>query len=967
MMAPSQRSMNIAALCLFGLSNLYLQSRYYTSAAFERPIHFSVATLTLAGFALWCLAGFLGFESRHREYPWTKILLASPTLLPTSFHGLRNWAHSRAPSVTWAYLVFCVILRTVLNWRIVRTIHCSRDGLHLFLPFFLALCDHPYLRAIRHPKCADDETFARTPVVRFASIALLWGFAASDLFLLREDKTNVICPAGWYIERFIPVAQLLALSLDAIIIAQVGRLRQNSQDQPTLWHFLGTLFLASASILAFLAAWSCLDRVNLRWNIFLTQLELRDLFVDSTIAGVALVSGIYLLGNFHSNLIALLAAATSASVLILAKCYDGTLAVIWSGFWGLATGLVAFLGMGALLHLCKVNLTSTAPPHREGSFATSRYIIGALVSFLVVFFHAFFISARVVYEPSPRQPMANARKESDSWLATATKSTTLESAVGEYRQRYGLPPPPNFDKWYAFTTSVKSPVIDIYDQINSDLLPFWAIPPAVLRERTTHLLEHPKLSIGGLLVEGGKISVSPHIHGTHRWMMSVIEDMVRPFAQWLPDMHLAFNLDDECRVSVPATDMGQFIDEALATRSRLDSKHNLASFSPSQSPPWATEFLVADQSIWEERSNWFLDRSKGPIFYEWISPTCPANALANKAHWWNRKTRCSDCSSPHTQSGFVCNWTMAGDLCHQPDLAYLHGFLTSPAAMAATHTLFPVFSQSRVHNFADILYPSPWNFGDKVTYEEARDIPWEQKLNSVYWRGASSDGFATHGSWQMFLRARFVHLVSSARAAVDSYNVFRFLTRRHQNPSVDSGILRTSDSFSERDFRSKEQIAVNVSFVGNFSRCDERDCLAERVTFYGTSSSTSPVAIDFQESWQHRYLVDLDGAAFSGRFLPFLQSASLPYRASIFRTWWEERVHAWKHFIPIDIRLGDFWAALDYFGGVGVGEAEEIAQAGQQWAQKALRKEDMQVYMFRLLLEWGRIIDDQREDIGFSP
>jgi hypothetical protein len=31
-----------------------------------------------------------------------------------------------------------------------------------------------------------------------------------------------------------------------------------------------------------------------------------------------------------------------------------------------------------------------------------------------------------------------------------------------------------------------------------------------------------------------------------------------------------------------------------------------------------------------------------------------------------------------------------------------------------------------------------------------------------------------------------------------------------------------------------------------------------------------------------------------------------------------------------------------------------------------LRKEDMEIYFFRLLLEWGRLTDDRRDQIGFG-
>ena len=46
-------------------------------------------------------------------------------------------------------------------------------------------------------------------------------------------------------------------------------------------------------------------------------------------------------------------------------------------------------------------------------------------------------------------------------------------------------------------------------------------------------------------------------------------------------------------------------------------------------------------------------------------------------------------------------------------------------------------------------------------------------------------------------------------------------------------------------------------------------------------------------------------------------------------------------------------------------DAVWIAQQGKRWADQVLGQRDMEVYMFRLLLEWGRLIDDEREKIGF--
>lgn len=47
-------------------------------------------------------------------------------------------------------------------------------------------------------------------------------------------------------------------------------------------------------------------------------------------------------------------------------------------------------------------------------------------------------------------------------------------------------------------------------------------------------------------------------------------------------------------------------------------------------------------------------------------------------------------------------------------------------------------------------------------------------------------------------------------------------------------------------------------------------------------------------------------------------------------------------------------------------QAMFIARTGREWVERTVRREDAEVYMFRLLLEWGRIVDDNRENVGFS-
>ena len=130
----------------------------------------------------------------------------------------------------------------------------------------------------------------------------------------------------------------------------------------------------------------------------------------------------------------------------------------------------------------------------------------------------------------------------------------------------------------------------------------------------------------------------------------------------------------------------------------------------------------------------------------------------------------------------------------------------------------------------------------------------------------------------------------------------------------------------------------------------------------------------FSDTFRNKYLIDVDGMSFSGRWRAFLQSRSLGLKATIFREWHDSRLWAWRHFVPLDNRYDDLYSMLTYFIGTeqqGVKvqrhdyEAYKLARQGREYAAKVLRREDIEIYVFRLLLEYGRVVDDNRDSIGF--
>ncbi|MCJ1478740.1 hypothetical protein MMC13_007424 [Lambiella insularis] len=556
--------------------------------------------------------------------------------------------------------------------------------------------------------------------------------------------------------------------------------------------------------------------------------------------------------------------------------------------------------------------------------------------------------------------LSEAAKQHQAWREQSATSSTLLQAVAEYRRRYKRHPPPHFDKWYEYASSRHSLVIDDFDTMYDDLLPFWAFEPQYLRARTRELLSDTWNEVAEVTVRSGKAEIGEKMAPTHRWMVEGAIAMMSSFIEHLPDMDLALNINDESRVAIPHADLKKYRDVGMNTGQSTEKKDNTWSVNRAQS--WEAS---------NDPTRTFEDHSFTNTFYNYGSISCPPESPARQRHIWDPRTLCTSCFSPHSIGPFIRNWTLSASPCHQPDLINLHGFYLSPAAFKSAHEPLPVFSQSKAHGYADLLYPSPWNYMDKVRYDPSPsedvgdtahpDLPFAEKRNTLFWRGATSEGLSVVGTWKGMTRQRLVHLANNHTSRIP------VLLPDFDKQSKQKYQFMSSKAISSHPYL--QNTTMNISVVDKIVRCGDTDCPIQEAEF----GLASP--IEFQEHWQYRYLMDVDGAGFSGRFLPFLQSRSLVFKAALFREWYDARLTAWQHFVPIDLRLHGLWSTLAYFGGGGkdgdgtagrVKEGETIANQGKEWAGKVLRKEDMEIYFFRLLLEWGRLTDDRRDEIGFE-
>ncbi|KAJ5724641.1 hypothetical protein N7493_006369 [Penicillium malachiteum] len=96
---------------------------------------------------------------------------------------------------------------------------------------------------------------------------------------------------------------------------------------------------------------------------------------------------------------------------------------------------------------------------------------------------------------------------------------------------------------------------------------------------------------------------------------------------------------------------------------------------------------------------------------------------------------------------------------------------------------------------------------------------------------------------------------------------------------------------------------------------------------------------------------------------------SVPLKLTFFREWHENILTPWVHYVPLNKDGDEIPEIVCFFEQDPAGQkiARDIGEGGQLWANKAIRNDDMDVYMFRLMLEYARVQDDDREYLGFRP
>ena len=568
-------------------------------------------------------------------------------------------------------------------------------------------------------------------------------------------------------------------------------------------------------------------------------------------------------------------------------------------------------------------------------------------------------------------PIATFMREADQkWRDyESSRSITFKQTVEKYRSKYGRHPPPGFKEWYKYARKKNVFNIDDFDQVMDDLRPFWALEPKTIRMYAAHMWENEGDGISGVHIRNSKVAKLTF----SSWRSETFKTLVEKFVEFLPDMDIAMNRLDQPRLVVPWEDMQTLLAKEYETRSLLPEV--LDSFTTEQT-------LLADLKLKKpeedksERLNpeWF--NRAGRQYMELASQACPPESPAR-----SNLTITEADAMYKSLGGLVSNFNLSSDLCTVgPAVQNLHGFLYSSSSIIASKLLLPVFGECKVSVNSDILFPANmyWKKDIRYDYSDKGDLAWDKKKEDMIWRGVTSGGVQLPENWRTMHRQRLVQLLNGTYMALEGREV-PVLT---QPPTADEQIQQgstyeTFHRFQPSLFANEHTDVGFVEAWGCVPNC----------SFY-KDIFTWKLPVDLTDQFRSKYLIDVDGHSFSGRWRAFLQSKSLGFKATIFREWHDSRLFAWRHFVPLDQRYDDLYSLLTYFIGYGKpgsqrppeddyangdvyvpehdAEAKRIADQGREWANKVLRREDIEVYTFRLLLEYARLIDDNRDMIGYS-
>ncbi|KAK4683682.1 hypothetical protein P7C73_g6549, partial [Tremellales sp. Uapishka_1] len=517
---------------------------------------------------------------------------------------------------------------------------------------------------------------------------------------------------------------------------------------------------------------------------------------------------------------------------------------------------------------------------------------------------------------------------------------SLEDAVDDYMRGWGMQPPKGFDKWYDFTQLSPSPrtppLPTLFPLSHNPFLTFLSHPASLLRERVDEVRGKGAIFTFTFVPDGqgdkgtactekqawvpkdwadrGKGRVQ--IRGTTAWqwrcnntltlLLPILPLLPAELFTMDPPLELAFSSDDGPRGMVHSAFREH--SEALGKAGKVWPKAQLEKAEQGMRWTYGWQWSCPDDAPLKTQNTDLVlndlvagiggDNGKGP-----------------------RKT-------------FIADFAKGADYCYNPDLMPLHHILLSERHRAAVEIVPVVATCKTTYNSDVVGVPL-----DGV-YETVDYVPWEEKTLS---KRGSATGLSHQKDtlWRQSQRERLHFL---------THNTSTSTVPVLADKSPVGGKLGVEE-WSRIELNEKW---MDVGLSGGPVQCKKEDgsCdeMAKEIDFM--------TRVRKEDSLKYKFVVDVDGNGWSSRFRRLLSSNNVVLKSTLYPEWFQEMLIPWYHYVPLKLDYSDMYDIMAFFEGSPDGStpgrddlAKEIAAQGYDFVRTRWRLEDMQSYMFLLILE----------------
>ncbi|KAG7089382.1 hypothetical protein E1B28_011072 [Marasmius oreades] len=541
------------------------------------------------------------------------------------------------------------------------------------------------------------------------------------------------------------------------------------------------------------------------------------------------------------------------------------------------------------------------------------------------------------------------RAEKD-WKAKLERaSTSLEDAVKEYKRRYKRDPPKGFDQWWDYVEKHNIQLPDEYDEIYLDLQPFWGISPSDLLVIQKELEEKKdSYTIGKTESTNVTIVRTSFREELHQQLIKGtpnVVNLLRDIEEYLPPFRATFSPHDGPN-RLSDFEVKDFALEAAS----MDTHLTRESFPEASSLGW----LSACSPRSRARNLPVPFRQKQTDLLNLDSPAPPSESPVFPYHSSSTFQYPNFTPDIPRTKNFIFDHLKTMDPCSNPALFWTHGqFLGRDEGPAPQPYLVPEFAPCTTTIHHNIRVPSLYAWVNDLADTDNPD--WELREDDrLLWRGSNTGighskttrWSSSHRNWMVMWGNGVNGTVDVMFSEVDDAPAGKPKTMRRArlNPSL-----------------------IDMKFAGKLHCWDDDTCkLIERI--YPVSKKMSE-----KEAGNYKYIMDVDGNGWSGRFKRLMTSKALILKATIYPEWYYSRIQAWFHYVPVQVDMSDLYDILVFFRGDPNGNgshdelAKKIALQGREWSKTFWKREDLVAYFYRLILEYARVASPNREKMNYTP